>query len=366
MMLPIEVQSMHRERRNSRPLVYVIVILLLSFIPAAFYRLAPERMVTPIVNLVASESYRWIIREDDYLPSLRYGDFGCRTLFLRQPEIVFAGDSHSYAGWHFPEVGPKLRARIGGCMMGGLYLESFIALLDAMRHLPPVRMVIFGASPRMFWVAPDKDEQIRSNIKALDGVVYNRQSVLDGLQNARVLPTTAQTYAQSIAAEESKIAALSETDLGQQLSASRETFATIRGWMVRLEEPPMSTDVTAQLVRTICTKIRELGTSLVVIHIPESPFIEGLYSASRWDGYVAKMSLFQECATKIIVERTAYYHLGNRHYVNREFVNSLDYGVFARKEPLTDPNYFDPDHLNRFGAIEFSNIALRTLGLRAP
>jgi hypothetical protein len=365
-MLSTQVEPMHRERRNSRPVVYVAVILVLSFVPAAYYRLAPEMMVTPIVNLVASQSYRWIVREDDYLASLRYGDFGCRTLFLRRPEIVFAGDSHSYAGWHFPDVGPKLRARIGGCMMGGFYLESFIALLDAMRHLPPPRTVILGASPRMFWVAPDKDEQIRANIKAIDGVVYNRQSFLAGLQEARVLPITAGAYVQSISAEESKIAALSETDLAQQLAASRETFVTIRAWIVRLEEPPMSMNATAQLVHTICSKIREMGTSLAVIHIPESPFLEGLYSASRWNDYVAKMSLFRECATRVVVDRTADYNLGNRHYANRELVDSLDYGVFARKQPLENPYYFDPDHLNRLGAIVFSNIAMRRLRLGSP
>jgi hypothetical protein len=365
-MLSTQGETIHRGRGTNQPVVYIVVIVVLSFLPAAFYRLAPERLVMPVVSFVASQSYRSIVREDDYLASLRYGDFSCRTLFLRRPEIVFVGDSHSYAGWNFPDVGAKLRARIGGCMMGGLYIESFIDLLDAMRHLPPIRTVVFGASPRMFWLAPDKAEQIRANTKALADVVYNRQSFLVGLQEARALPTTAGAYAQSIATEGPKIASLSETDLAQQLAASRETFATIRAWIVRLDEPAMPLDATAQLVHAVCTKIRELGTSLVVIHIPESPYIEALYSANRWDDYVAKMSLFRECATPVIVERTAYYNLGNRHYVNRELVNSLDYDVFARKRPLENPYYFDPDHLSRFGAMMFSNTAIHRLQLSRP
>src|SRR6266702_2298941 len=109
-----------RQRRSSgRAMLYVLLVLLMGFLPAAYYRLAPEPMVTPVVSATASLVYRSMVRDDDYWPSLRYGDFGCRTLFLRRPGVVFTGDSHSYAGWHFPDVGAMLQGRIGGCMMGG-------------------------------------------------------------------------------------------------------------------------------------------------------------------------------------------------------------------------------------------------------
>jgi hypothetical protein len=354
---------LQRRRSSGRALFYILVVLLTSFLPAAYYRLAPEPMVTPVVSATASLVYRSMVRDEDYWPSLRYGDFGCRTLFLRRPGVVFTGDSHSYAGWHFPDVGAKIQGRIGGCMMGGFYLESFLGLLDIMRHLPSPRVVIFGASPRMFWIAPDKDDQVAANIKALDGVVYNRQSLLAGVNEARALPFTAADYARSVSSERDRIAALSEANLAAQLDASHDTMTAIRLWIVRLQEPPLTMDATAQLVGSICTKIRALHTSLYVIHIPESPFLEGLYTASHWDDYIAKLSLFRACATRIVAERTAHYQLGNRHYANRELLSSLDYGVFLRKEPLRDPFAFDPDHLNRLGAVEFTTIALRELGL---
>ncbi len=345
-------------------LLYVLVVVLFAFVPAAFYRFAPEPMVSPLVSFAASQIYRHTVREADYLASLRAGEFGCRTMFLRRPEVFFTGDSHNYAAWSFPDAGRNVPGRIGGCMMGGFYLESFVALLDAMRLNPPPRHVVFGSSPRMFWIAPDKDEQVRANIKALDAVVFNRRSLQGAWKESQSLPNSAETFAAALGAERGRIDALSEPALAELLSASRESLLTLRLWTARLREPPMTMGATAQLVRTICVKIRELGSSLTLIHIPESPFLEALYPASLWDDYIAKLNLFRECAADVIVERTKHYGLGNRHFANREFVRTLDYGVYARKEPLTDAHTFDPDHLNRLGSVVFTEAALARLKLK--
>jgi hypothetical protein len=337
---------------------------MLAFVPAAFYRFAPDRAAAPSISLAAAQVYRHAAREDDYLASLRAGEFGCRTMFLRRPQIFFTGDSHSYAAWDFPAVAKHVSGRIGGCMMGGFYLESFVALLDVLRFIPPPSRIVFGSSPRMFWIAPDKDEQIRANIKALDAVAANRRSILAAWEESRLVPNRGRPFAEALSAGRAAIDALSEAALAEQLAASRQSLLTLRLWTARLKEPPMSADASARLVRTICGKVRELGARLAVIHIPESPFLESLYPESLWADYVAKTAAFRECAEAVVVEKSAYYGLGNRHYANREFVRTLDYGVYARRGPLTAGDYFDPDHLNRLGAEIFSGRAAASVGIR--
>ena len=362
--MSIDAAVRRRRRGGLAAPLYILAVIMLAFVPAAFYRFAPDRTVAPFVSVAAAQVYRHAVREDDYLASLRAGEFGCRTMFLRRPQVFFTGDSHSYAGWDFPAVGKRASGRVGGCMMGGFYLESFIALLDALRFNPAPSRIVFGTSPRMFWIAPDKDEQIKANIKALDGVVTNRRSILAAREESLLLPNRAGPFAEALSAGRASVDGLSEAALAEQLAASRQSLLTLRLWTARLKEPPMSAEASAHLVRTICRKVRELGATLSVIHIPESPFLESLYPESLWADYVGKTAVFKECADPVVIEKSAHYGLGNRHHANREFVRTLDYAVYARREALTAGEYFDPDHLNRLGAELFTRRAAPVVGLQ--
>src|SRR5262249_30841889 len=136
---------------------YALSWLLLLMLPGCAWYLASTGPVRAI-------AFRAAMPEGSYLLSLRDSTLACESLGLRKPQAAVIGDSHSYAGWDFAALQAGLGERLGGCALGGLYIETVPLLLGHVLHASPgLRTVVLGLSPRMFWESPSKQEQINAH-----------------------------------------------------------------------------------------------------------------------------------------------------------------------------------------------------------
>lgn len=339
------------------PKVYTTTWLLLLAAPAfAWYlvTLGPVRGLT--FDVVAPDAV--------YLANLREPEIACRTLRFRRPEVIVLGDSHTYAAWDFAELERRLRLRVGACALGGLYAESVPALLAyALRETLRPRRIVLGLSPRMFWESPTKQEQIDFHDYLLKTMEQDASAFVRRAIFGQALPRDGESEA--IGRHASRIEALDEASVGARLDRSRGSIKTLREWITRLGElrfaayPP-------HLGEQVCRLVQAAGATLWVLHVPESPYLEAHYSREVWERYGQAIKALAPCAGKVLLDPATSYGLGNRHYVNRQLLDSHDYAAWHLQVPLSDDLAFDADHLNPVGARLFTGKVLDRLGVHQP
>lgn len=328
--------------------------------------LAVPAFVWYLVTLgpVRSVAFNMVTPEAIYLANLREPELACRTLRFRRPEAIVVGDSHTYAAWDFAELERRLGLRLGACALGGLYAETVPTLLDyILREVPRPRQIILGLSPRMFWESPTKQEQVDFHnylLKTMeqDASAFVRRAVL-----GKALPRDGESEA--IARHASRIDALDEGSIVARLDRSTGTIKTLKDWNARLNDLRFAADP-VKSGQQICQSVRASGANLWVLHVPESPYLEARYSQEVWQRYGQAVKALAPCAEKVLLDPASSYGLGNRHYVNRQLLDSHDYAVWQMQAPLGDDLAFDADHLNPVGARFFTRKALERFRTRAP
>lgn len=293
----------------------------------------------------------------DYLASL-YGNgaTGCRTLRLAAPRVVFLGDSHSYTGWRLDEVENVLGVPVGSCPLGALYAEVIPDLIDmvADQRRPP-GLVVLGLSPRMFWESPNKASQLEEHrrvFRTLDLEVPPLAEIVRGTW----LKGAHQRLEESLARHGPLIEKLDEQSLTDALRRGRVSPLLMAAWVRRIEENRWNLQSRLH-ARAICDRAVARGIQLAVVHIPESPFLESLYSRRAWDEYGGILGELSACAAVVVADHASAYGIGNRHYVNRGLAESLNYDSLIE----AGGEYVDPDHMNLVGATVFSRQAAERL-----
>lgn len=293
----------------------------------------------------------------DYLASL-YGNggVGCRTLRLRTPRVVFLGDSHTYAGWRLDEVETLLGVPVGSCPLGALYAEVMPHLIDmiADQRLAP-DLVVLGLSPRMFWESPTKASQIEEHERVLRTLDLEVPPLLEIMRGTWLMGAHQRLDA-SLARHAPLIENLDEQALDAALRRGRISPAAVATWRQRIGENRWNFQ-SRHLARAVCDRIVARGLRLAVVHIPESPFLESLYSRRDWSEYEAILGELSACAAVVVADRAPAYGLGNRHYVNRGLADTFRYDTLTE----AGGDHMDPDHMNLVGATVFSRQAAEKL-----
>ena len=126
----------------------------------------------------------------------------------------------------------------------------------------------------------------------------------------------------------------------------------------RLNSAQRFDDLGATNIEKICSKIKSMNASLLVINVPTSPEAEKVYTDNLWAYYTAALGGFDQCAGKTITFRSSYYGLKNYHYVNR-MLDAYPYDEWKNGESYN--LLYDLDHPNFYGAEKFTKIALNLL-----
>ena len=318
---------------------------MISFLPAALFLIS---QTTPAQTLALGV----LVNDDVYLGSLRESDMGCGTILVRRPQAIVIGDSHSYAAWNFVVLQRELHERIGACAFGGMYIETVLPLLHVIASISPTPAhIILGTSPRMFWEAANKPEQIKVHETALKNLHSDLKPFYRHFFLGTALPNA--NVKESLALHRSSLVALSEDQIVSKLSASHSTIMTLRDWDMRLRAARVSP--AANTIKGICEQIQKMKVRFTVVHIPESPYLESQYPPSLWARYQQDLEQFRACTTELITATARDYGLSNRHFVDRLLVDDAGYASWSTSGPLRNDRAFDADHMNPLGAEVFTS-----------
>jgi hypothetical protein len=336
---------------------YVVLIVFLFVVPSLLF--------VSFQDVLGAFALNWQISPATYPDVIRNSDIGCRTLRMRRPDIVFIGDSHSYAGWDFGEIERATGQRVGGCLLGGLYLESIPDVLSAMETLPVrPKKVVLGLSPRMFWDSTTRAQQTAANLDVIKEIRDGRFPTF--ALRRQILEQTGEEPADGLEIERHRqmIAAIPNDNIETKLDSEADRIPDYVWWRERLKDIRIVDQARATIAR-ICRLVSEQGLRLYVVHMPESPYLEAKYPPGMWDDYIGMAGELRACAAEVSMRTTAEYGLDNHDYLDR-FLSNTGYDQWLSNRPLRNGYEFDLDHLNRFGARQFTRQFLKHSTLSQP
>jgi hypothetical protein len=307
--------------------------------------------------------------ETDYLLRLRDTHLGCETITYRDPEVVFLGDSHTYAGWDYLTMQQRLRPyKVGSCALAGMFPENLADFAGLVRVAGlSSRFVIFGIQPRMFWDVPERGDRVARARRMMSEVREARES-LPALATGRWRQI--DPFVGASASERDKIARLREASgtldehiVDASLAANERTLHALDFWLgyVRDGRPFPSVE---DVVNDVCNATERAGFRLGVVYIPESRWLNQRYTPEQRQEFVRHAELFRRCADWIDLSAFEAMGFENRHFVNRYLVDNYPYAAWndmstahqwiAENEVERRWQFFDPDHMNASGAGAFT------------
>ena len=307
--------------------------------------------------------------EPDYLLKLRDTHLGCKTITYRDPQIVFLGDSHSYAGWDYSILQDKLQPlRVGNCALAGMFPENvgdFAHLVTAAGL--STKYVVFGIQPRMFWDVPERPDrvararlmmaEVREPRENLPSLITGKWRQIDPFVGAGM------TEPAKIASLEHQAGGLDEAIVDRTLGENEHSFYALNFWLGYVNEGGPLSHVDAVVQRS-CDAVHRAGLRLVVVYIPESRWLNQHYTAAQRRDFAQNAERFRACADWI--DMSAFDSMGyeNRFFVNRYLVDNYPYSGWQdaavaqqwMAENATERRwqFFDPDHMSAAGARQFS------------
>ena len=307
--------------------------------------------------------------ETDYLLRLRDTHLGCETVTYRDPDVVFLGDSHSYAGWDYLKLQQRLRPlAIGNCALSGMFpenVEDFAGLVAAAGL--STRFVIFGVQPRMFWDVPERPDRVARARRMMIEVREPRES-LPGM--ARGEWRQIDTFIGSASTELAKIdrlrAGAQHLDahtVDRGLADNERSLYALDYWLGYIRDGRPMPGI-QQMVDRTCRALARVGVRLGVVYIPESRWLNERYTHEQRDAFIRDARQFEQCADWVDLSAFDSYGFDNRYFVNRYLVDNYPYAgwrdVTLAHQWINESatarrwQFFDPDHLSAAGAGEFS------------
>lgn len=289
------------------------------------------------------------------------GGLGCLTFLHRRPSLLFLGDSQTYTGWDFGRVAHALdTADLGACAMGGLYAESLLAVLDRMAasgYRP--RVVVYGALISQFVPKGSKRAQMRMHARVLAAAPHAAARIPGALRR-RLFPSG--KAARDAGLRDAQLARLSALD-GGTVRARLDAAPPERFDPYGEGAPNIALDARSEeLADAVCARFTALGSRVVVVAIPESPWILARYAPAvraRWRGVLERLG---RCAQRVVAPQPAELGLDDRHFLTEQGLAAGWDDAAFRPEAFD----FDPHHYNLAGADVFTRAMLPRLGLLPP
>lgn len=310
-----------------------------------------------------------LTQRDDYLASLNLTvETGCILLPRVKPKILFAGDSHVYSGIDFLYAGTRFGSdEVGACTFAGGFFEHYALLLRYLRQVNAVPVVlVLGVSLRQFTEGPTKDSRRKQVERLLFDAEYRDARLKTWAKNLDdgkpAFGRTAEQLRTALARHTEPILQLDPKTIA--LIMSRGTDARAAKWQKEIPSWTFTEDIEDAIDR-FCREVRSMGIDLVVVHIPESPYVERIYTQRQIGQYRTLLKRLDRCARSVIFKPAQAWGLDERFFVNRMLVDDFKYDALNTKVPDTEvDNFIDLDHLNGVGANLFTKRLLDDLPVK--
>jgi hypothetical protein len=305
--------------------------------------------------------------EDGYLLRMRDTHLGCLTLQYRQADIVFIGDSHTYAGYDYALLQDLLHPRkVGSCALAGMAPENVIHFLDATRGagILPTQLV-FGISPEMFWKDKDRRDQTARAQREIRRIGDSRENLVSLLtMRFKAIPDFKQVEQLSSRQNEFArgMAGLTEHSIQAFFQKYNGGLHALDYWSDAVAKASPDGQGTA-IIEKVCAAAKRSHVRLGVVYIPESRWLVSRFSPEQRAAFLDVMAKFS-CADW--VDFSFFDTLGgpDSWFVNRSLIENYPYDAWKdpdravswqQEAPDTRKwQFFDPDHMNPMGASIFS------------
>jgi hypothetical protein len=306
--------------------------------------------------------------EAEYLSNLRDGTFGCTTFKDRKPGILFTGDSHTYAGWDYLEFKNEFpKSRPGSCALGGMYFETFLALL---KHIEEIKLtspvVIYSSSLRQFAEGKNKEAQIAAHYDVIKEIQNNFwqwpdfktkfETLLQKIKKKYYDPHTlsnAEFQLKNLNKHKQLLSPISE----QHSAWLMKNIVNIshRSWDEYLATSKIQMSVYESLIAETCKIIKKYQIFFVLVDLPESPFLTQQYPLSQLQAYSKLFNQLSQCAQVVIDSQSFKVPILNSYFLNRGMRPDYPYEELLKykKDQLNEYGadlLYDYDHLNLVGA----------------
>jgi hypothetical protein len=314
--------------------------------------------------------------EEKYLLRMRDTHLGCQTLQYRPADIVFIGDSHTYAGYDYPLLQDRLRPLVvGNCALSGMFPENVIHFLASVRAaglLP--KHLVFGISPEMFWDDHDlrldptkwaarELAKINSSKENLVNLLTGRFATLPEFQRVDDLEQSLKRFRTDI----DKLAPETIDRFFRNHSRGVHSLDYWTDEIAKRKHDRRSTSV----IQNICTAAKNAGVRLGVVYIPESRWMVSQFTPEHLAGFREVIKEFSSCADWVDFR---FFETGGGPdiwFVNRYLLRDYPYDAWASPAEAVEwqhqsPQerrwqFFDPDHMNAKGASAFSSLIVDRL-----
>ena len=298
------------------------------------------------------------ISPEDYLAKLNDNDtYGCKNSVRVHPDVIVFGDSHAYTGLDFNILANALGTkRIAGCTLGSMFIESVLFALkhyESLGALP--QTVIFATSTRQFWEEHNKEEMLFSHKSQINAI--NKGDLLFSVQNIAAFFRGRDSHAYEdlrhrIKVHTPLVEGMSEAAIARVLDLYAERSPSLDGWLRRIREAEF-TDESRQLIREVGEIVERNGTELIVVAIPESPWLEKQYPKWIREKYYELLDAFRPFSKAVLIYTAEDVGLGNRHFINRSLKSGYDYARWNARDFEGGPD-MNADHMGGVGAVLFS------------
>ena len=174
--------------------------------------------------------------------------------------------------------------------------------------------------------------------------------------------TSASKEAEQIKINKSSIANLNSGEVGEYMKKfPNDSFEE---WKNFADKPmDLNPGSKVEIIRKICTFIRERKVRLYVVDIPVSPFLLTMIPPEKYRGYLIDLKNFETCAERVLLPDSNSLGIGNQHFINRDLAEGFPYRNIRESQPIQYPfKSYDLDHMNPVGADIFSDYLAQNLG----
>ena len=278
------------------------------------------------------------LAHEQYLKRIReFRHNGCESLLLKKPDILIIGDSHSYSGYKLDMAQAHSEKTIGACILPGNFLKTAIDLLKLISESTyRPQKIILGLSPHFLTTDQEGyEKRVVENKKLLDTAfkmnLLNFVSLIKAIDNKTAF-STYSTYGEDLLLYKDKL---------------KNYLSLIDEKLPLYDIPDRTYDISSY-----CNYIEKLSTQSLVLHIPESPFLEKNYV--DYSQYQNNIKSFSSCS-QTINYLSQYYGLENLDYMNRTASKQYFKILNTKSIKIEDRrSIFDFDHMNDQGARKFT------------
>lgn len=352
--------------RTNTTLLGVAVIA--AFLPLTVYHFVDRIAMWPALEkfLISVDIE---MHEQSYLSKLRDTHLGCQTLRYRMPDILFVGDSHTYAGYDFLMLQQSLpRRKVGSCALSGMFPENLADLLDeAQKSALLPTQVVFGIQPRMFWDVTERDDRI-SRAKLEISKLNTPRERLTTLfnKNYRSIERFIGVGSKlpSIDKQVSILEAMNDQQFDRFLADEKSNqLHPLIFWRDAVAQAiPFKRN--SEVIDRICASVKRTHVKLGIVYIPESRWLNETYSEQQIAEFRLVAEKFKKCADWVDLSFLDQSGGPNKWYANRYLLDDYPYEAWSYPDAAEAWiktaeierrwQFFDPDHLNGYGAKIFT------------